>query len=374
MKLGRLFWKFFFFFWLAQLATTLGVGVTIWAHRHQYPYDHPPPMSFHELGPQSGGRVAPYPNRPPPPPPNGILPPLMPLVAGSFVSLVFAWLLAWYFAKPIRTLRRAFEAEANGDLDTRVGTAMKQRRDELSDLGSDFDRMAERLQNLVEGQRRLLHDVSHELRSPLARLQAATDLLRQQPERAQEFIDRIQRDTSRIDSLVGELLTLSRLDAGTEKLLSERFQLADLLEDVAEDARFEAAAKDCCIVVEPMDAITAVGDIELLRRALENVVRNAVRHAPVKSVVAIAGGKEASGIAIRVRDAGSGVDASDLEAIFEPFYRSANARPFEGYGLGLAISRQVMRSHGGTVSAENPPEGGFVVTLRMPLSPHSADG
>lgn len=366
MKRGRLFWKFFFFFWLAQLATIIGVGVMIWAHRHQYPDDHPPPMPFHELRPQPGGMAAPHPYRRPPPPPNGIRPPVMPIVAGSLVSLVFAWLLAWYFAKPIRTLRTAFDAEANGKLDTRVGATMRQRRDELSDLGDDFDRMAEQLQKLVEGQRRLLHDVSHELRSPLARLQAATDLLRQQPERAQEFIERIRRDTNRIDSLVGELLTLSRLDAGTEELLRERFKLVDLLEDVAEDARFEAASKDCRIVVEAMDEMTAEGDIELLRRALENVVRNAVRHAPVKSVVTIAGGEEASGIVIRISDAGSGVDESDLETIFEPFHRAPNAKPFEGYGLGLAITRQVMKLHGGSVTAENVSEGGFVVTLRMP--------
>jgi signal transduction histidine kinase len=124
------------------------------------------------------------------------------MLAGSAVSLIFAWLLAWYFSRPIHLLRNAFDAAANGKLETRIAQSMGNRNDELSDLGQDFDNMAERLKNLMESQRRLLHDVSHEVRSPLARLQAATDLMQQQPERAIELIPRLQRDVGRIDMLV----------------------------------------------------------------------------------------------------------------------------------------------------------------------------
>lgn len=174
-KTSRLFWKFFIILWLAQFATLLGVGILIWSHGHG---NWPPP---NELGASLSYL--------PPPPPRSILPPLMPIAVGSVVSLLFAWWLAGYFARPIRILHEAFEAEANGKLETRIGTRMGSGQNELVALGEDFDRMAERLQQLVESQRRLLHDVSHELRSPLARVQAAADLLQQQPERAQELIE-----------------------------------------------------------------------------------------------------------------------------------------------------------------------------------------
>ena len=223
--MGRLFWKFFFVFWLAQVVTSLGVGIAIWALRAEEQHklrpvrecEQPlgqPPFSFTgwrqgyavSTGAGYGDSTA--------HPPGHIFPPLMPIVAGSMVSLFFAAWLAWYFSRPIRNLRTAFDAVANGKLDTRIGSSMGGRHDELSDLGQDFDRMASRLQGLMDAQRRLLHDVSHELRSPLARLQVATDLIQQQPERAAEFISRLERDTGRIDALVGELLMLARLDSG----------------------------------------------------------------------------------------------------------------------------------------------------------------
>lgn len=366
MKLGRLFWKFFLVFWLAQLVTSIGVGVMISALRPPHPGHRPPPPP-HEAK-QSLDQM--LPPGPPPPPRHHLLPPLLPILAGGVVSLIFAWRLAGYFARPIRTLRGAFEAEASGQLDTRVGAAMGKRKDELADLGTDFDRMAERLQKLVDGQRRLLHDVSHELRSPLARLQAAADLMRQQPERAPEFIERIQRDTSRIDVLVGELLTLARLDGGTDNITLERFDLAQLIEDVCEDARFDAETHGCRLELNlDLPAVFPVdGNVDLLRRALDNVLRNAVRHAPSASTVKVAARNDNGCVCVSVLDAGGGVDDADLDAIFEPFYRAANARPFDGYGLGLAIARQVLRLHRGTINAENRAGEGFVVTLRLPIA------
>ena len=173
--MGRLFWKFFLIFWLAQLVTSIGVGVAIWLEH---------PVHGAAGGMFAGG--APPPPPPgvdpalrPPPPQHGWLPPPLPILAGSVVSLLFAALLAWYFARPIRNLRAAFESVAGGKLETRIGASMGRRKDELADLGQDFDHMAARLQALLDTQRRLLHDVSHELRSPLARLQAAADLMRQ---------------------------------------------------------------------------------------------------------------------------------------------------------------------------------------------------
>lgn len=365
MRPGRLFRKFFIFFWLAQFTTASGVGLTIWALRPLHPEDRPPPAHRHDMppGPERAG------GKPPPPPPHkSPLSPLLPLAAGSIVSLIFAWWLAWYFSRPIATLREAFEAEASGKLDTRIGKAMGNRQDELADLGKDFDRMAERLQNLVDGQHRLLHDVSHELRSPLARLQAATDLMQQQPERMQEFIERIQRDTRRIDHLVGELLTLARLDTGMENLSHERLELCELVEEIVEDSRFEAEARACRFELDLAAGLVVNGNAELLRRAIENVLRNAVRHAPDASVVKVTAQGEDGCARVSVIDSGGGVDEEDLETIFEPFYRASNAKSFEGYGLGLTITRRVLKLHGGTIKAENLPDGSFSVTLTLPLA------
>ena len=360
--MGRLFWKFFFIFWLAQVVTSVGVGVAIWLER---------PAHGSGADVFAGGP----PPRPPgfagtdrlPPPPHHLPLPLLPILAGSVVSLLFAALLAWYFARPIRNLRAAFESIAGGNLETRIGASMGRRNDELADLGKDFDYMADRLQNLLEAQRRLLHDVSHELRSPLARLQAAADLMRQQPERGAEFIERIERDTARMDKLVGELLTLARLDAGMTGKLDEEVDLREVVADIAEDACFEADAKRCSIEVDFNGPVVARGSHELLYRAIENVVRNAVRHSPEGGTVAISAHSVDGWLRVTVADSGPGVFDSDLDAIFDPFFRSDPGQSVAGYGLGLAISSRVVEAHGGSISAANQVKGGLIVTLLLPL-------
>ncbi|PRD66408.1 HAMP domain-containing sensor histidine kinase [Malikia granosa] len=380
---GRLFWKFFFAFWSAQLLTSAGVGAAVWMLRGDRPAQHwqAPGMGMPaapgwrgpaELrpGPLPPGLLAERPRpRPRPGARTWLLRPLyLTLLAGGLVSLVFAAALAWYFARPIRSLRQAFDQAANGQLGTRVGPRLAGRRDELADLGRDFDRMAGQLQQLLEGQRRLLHDVSHELRSPLARLQAATDLLAQQPERAAEFIERIERESGRMDRLVGELLTLARLDADIAPRQRERVDLAELVANVAEDAAFEGQQRGCRIVTEGDSGAVLHGDRELLHRALENVVRNALRHSPDGGTVLITSraGSQPGWLEIRVDDEGSGVPEAELEQIFAPFVRSAGAQSQAGYGLGLAITSRVMRLHGGQASAENRAGGGLSVRLTLP--------
>ena len=211
-RFGRLFWKFFAFFWLAQFTTALVVGLMIW-WMHVDRAEIPPPPSPGAMTPgfETPGMGPPL--HSPQNSPSGRSPgrparavfPQIPIVAGSLVSLMFAALLAWYFSRPIRALRAALEAVAAGQLGTRVGPALTDRRDELADLGTAFDAMAIQLQTVVEGQQRLLHDVSHELRSPLARLQALSDLIAQQPDRAGDLLPRIERECERMDHLVGEL-------------------------------------------------------------------------------------------------------------------------------------------------------------------------
>lgn len=360
--MGRLFWKFFFIFWLAQVATSVGVGVAIWLERPAHGAGAnvfnggPPPRP-----PGFSGTDRPL------PPPHHLPLPLLPILAGSIVSLLFAALLALYFARPIRNLRAAFDSVAGGKLETRIGASMGRRNDELADLGKDFDHMAGRLQNLLDAQRRLLHDVSHELRSPLARLQAAADLMRQQPERGAEFVERIERDTARMDKLVGELLTLARLDAGMTGKLDEDVDLREVVTDIADDARFEADGGRCSIEVDLNGPVVARGSHELLYRAIENVVRNAVRHSPKDGTVTISAHSVDGRLRVAVADSGPGVFDGDLGAIFDPFFRSDHGQSGAGYGLGLAISRRIVETHGGSVSAANQVKGGLIVTLLLPL-------
>ena len=247
-------------------------------------------------------------------------------------------MLAWYLSTPIRHLRGAFDAAAAGKLDTRIGPRMGRRRDEIADLGRDFDRMAGQLQTLVGSQRRLLHDVSHELRSPLARLEAAIGLARQRPEKLDDTLDRIEREAVRLDELVGELLTLSRMEAGMARAADEEIDLVELAAGGRAttpgsrrrrpDARSDSSAR-----ARP----SVIANVELLHRALENVVRNAVKFTQRRHR---GRGGDRTGalipdrVLVTVSDRGPGVPEGDLEAIFEPFFRSETRAKTAGFGSG----------------------------------------
>lgn len=374
--MGRLFWKFFFFIWLAQLAAIIGLATIFTLERERdavhwkslqengqpfHPSSRPPP----------GMEPPPHPgiHRGPPPPPHPRLP-FLPLLVCTLVSLIFAALLAWYFAKPIRQLRQALAAAATGNLTTRLASDMR-RNDELADLGREFDRMASQLQSLMDGQRRLLHDVSHELRSPLARLQASTGLLRQQPEKTESCIERIERESVRMNVLVGELLTLSRLEAGVTGKMDETIAMDELLADIVDDARFEAETSERKLSYRNSSGGVCVrGNGELLHRALENVVRNALHHTPKDTPVhvEVIETDDASRICLSVEDEGDGVPDSALETIFEPFFRANSSDSSSGHGLGLAIARRVVEAHGGRISAQNRPSGGLRIELSLPVA------
>jgi len=298
------------------------------------------------------------------------LAPWIPIAAAVLASLWFAALLAWYFSRPIRSLRQAFEAASQGDLSPRFEHTSK-RGDELNALGHDFDRMTARLRSLIDGQTRLLHDVSHELRSPLARLQAAIGLAHQQPEKMRATMERIERESMRMDKLVGELLTLSRLEAGALTTSREEISLADLLDEIVGDAEFEAATHGRAVVQHGAAAGHIVGQPDLLARAIENVVRNAIKHSPVGGTIDVEMARDDSGrqLRIRVMDRGPGVQSEDLQAIFQPFYRSSSThKDVEGHGLGLAIAQQVVQQHGGSIAAANREDGGLCVEIALPLA------
>ncbi|SFD66184.1 sensor histidine kinase [Massilia yuzhufengensis] len=291
------------------------------------------------------------------------------IVAATLASLLFAALLAWYFSRPIRALRSAFEAASAGDLAPRF-TGSARAGDELSDLGRDFDRMSAQLRALMDGQRRLLHDVSHELRSPLARLQAAVGLAHQQPEKIGSSLDRIERESMRMDKLVGELLTLSRLEASPRIERREQLDLTELADEIAADARFEAGLEAPRISVDAPGVIVVQGDPDLLWSALENIVRNAMRHGGTGGMVTIALRTSSQSAYIDVLDRGPGIPAADLPSVFQPFFRANPGRSnVDGHGLGLAIAQRVVLAHGGDIRAANRDGGGLQVTLRLPLQP-----
>jgi two-component system OmpR family sensor kinase len=292
------------------------------------------------------------------------------IVAAVLASLLFAALLAWYFSRPIRALRSAFEAAAAGDLAPRFGPAPKG-SDELSDLGRDFDRMSGQLRALMDGQRRLLHDVSHELRSPLARLQAAVGLAHQQPDKVANSLERIERESIRMDKLVGELLTLSRLEASPGVVRREPLDLTELVDAIVADARFEVAqaGNDAQprITVDAAEPLPVEGDPDLLWSAIENVVRNAVKHGARGGLVEVVLRAESGMALVEVRDRGPGIAPDDLPAIFEPFFRAGASRTgVDGHGLGLAIARRVVQAHGGEIAAANRRDGGLRVTITLP--------
>jgi two-component system, OmpR family, sensor histidine kinase CpxA len=275
---------------------------------------------------------------------------------------IFCWVISSYLTKPLDRLARAAASIAEGHLDTRVDASVKNRRDEIAELARNFDRMAERIETLVTGQRRLLGDVSHELRSPLARLTVALGLVRQGPaEEAVENLERIGVEARRLDTLIGQLLTLTRIDSGADRGSAVRFDLTNLVQEIASDADFEALSRGRRVTITQADACMIEGFEELMRSAVENVVRNAVRHTAEGTAVEIALHR-GSQIRLSVRDHGPGVPDSMLADIFLPFRRvtlgTNGMDNYDGAGLGLAIAQRAVGVHRGTIGAANVTEGG----------------
>jgi signal transduction histidine kinase len=285
---------------------------------------------------------------------------------------IVCWWFTWQITRPIRLLRAAARQVSQGELSVRVSDAPALRRgDELSELAREFDHMATRVEQLVTAQQQLLADISHELRSPLARLSLALDLARRRTgERVPEH-DRIAREIQRLNELIEQLLTLARLQGQSRQAQLDQVDLRDLVREVVQDARFEAEADRRRVEVTEDCTASMRGSRALLRSAVENVVRNAVRHAPEDTAVDVAMARQADGarLSILVRDRGPGVPTHALSRLFDPFYRVDEARDRDsgGLGLGLAIVRQAMLAHGGEASASNHPGGGLLVRLELPI-------
>lgn len=304
----------------------------------------------------------------------GELPPwARPAIAAAVSALVGLLLAAW-LSRPIRRVRRAAQALAAGALDTRV--APSRGRDELAELGRDFNAMAERLQSLLDARSELLRDVSHELRSPLARLQVALELARRRAgEKAGSALDRIELEAERLNELISQMLALTRMETAAEPPPLGALDLTALCREIAEDALFEAAREDKRVELLAAPAVNVRGDPALLRSAIENVVRNALRHTPAGSAVELALIKDGGMATVVVRDYGPGLPESELERVFDPFVRISAARERDtgGYGLGLTIAHRIMLRHGGDIRAINAEGGGLKVRLRLPLATENSN-
>ncbi|UVO09194.1 ATP-binding protein [Pectobacterium polonicum] len=288
------------------------------------------------------------------------------VIIAGLGGLLFSSVLAWSLARPLNQIRAGFDQVAQGDLNVRLLPVMRKRHDEISDVARDFDSMVERLDSLASAREQLLHDVSHELRSPLARLQLAIGLVRQNRDNLENSLQRIEREALLMDKMIGELLTLSRTEhSGIEEAY---FDLLGLVTAVVNDARYEAqvTSVEILLVADEDEDYTVKGNAELMRRAVDNVMRNALRFsAPAQQVAVSLIGNEQEWM-IQVADQGPGVEKSKLSSIFDPFIRVDSPLSGKGYGLGLAIARKVVLAHGGHIEADNGESCGLVIRLCVP--------
>jgi signal transduction histidine kinase len=281
-------------------------------------------------------------------------------------AAITALLLAKSLSSPIVRLQRATRGLAAGDLDTRVGKPFNQRKDEVGTLARDFDTMAEQIQALITDKEVLLRDVSHELRSPLARIRVALALAqRKADDPAQQDLERIESETERLDQLVGQILTLARLRSSALDHYVD-VDLADVVAEVVADARFEHSDVNIAFDKRPLPSVR--GNASELSSAIENVLRNALLHTGDQAEVKVGLSQAPGQVTVTIADSGPGVPEADLKRLFEPFFRVDPSRNHQqsGYGLGLAIASSIVERHGGHVEATNRPGGGLAVSFRVP--------
>jgi two-component system sensor histidine kinase CpxA len=329
------------------------------------------PPRFHALGPGFQ----------PPPGPKAFFPfrygPELHILILLLVGGAVCFVLAKSFSAPLGRLRNISRQIAGGDLAARVGASLGKPGNEIGDLARDFDHMAERMEGLIKGQKRLLLDISHELRSPLTRLNLALELTKNHFQtREDSNLGRIERESERLNQLIGQLLTLTRSEGYSVDAQASPVLLADLVLEIAEDVDFETKPLDKGVTVMELEALAVAGSRELLRRAIENIVRNAAYYTHCDSQVEISLlSRESSELGkrtavIRVRDHGPGVPEEHLPHLMEPFYRVAEARDRNsgGTGLGLSIAQQAVHQHGGAlVLANAPDDDGLIVEIHLPL-------
>lgn len=289
------------------------------------------------------------------------------LSLAAFFTLLVSWLLARLYTRSLHTLDGAMRRFADGAFDTRTSEELARGDAEVANLARVFDGMADKIESLITRQRRLFHDVSHEVRSPLARIEVALELARRDPARTQDSLGRIEKEVGNINALVESLLTYARLENGANMTKSP-VGLADILEGVADDLGFEAQQKNVTVktVLEGDPVVDADGN--LIARAVDNIARNSLRHASEDSTILLSLSSDAESFIIRCRDEGPGMPEEELAGMFSPFVRGANVRTGTGFGLGLAIARRSVTAHGGAITARNVSPHGLETEIRLPKS------
>ncbi len=311
-------------------------------------------------------------------PPSTILAPgpqgtALRLLAAALISALISYFLARSLSRPLEKLRLASRKIAAGELGTRLGQAMVERHDEFGQLATDFDLMASRLQAMQQANQRLLQDVSHELRSPLARLTVALEIARKKGAgQVESELNRIELESDRLEALVSDVLGMLRESSESATKTVETIDLSVLLNDLVEVVNYEVPAGKPGISWQPSGVMNYRGDRELLWRAMENLLRNALRHTDSDQgvILTLNQGHGKKRVHITVRDFGSGVPDNELEKIFEPFYRVQESRDRSsgGHGLGLSIAANAVGRHGGSIVARNADDGGLIVTISLPLN------
>lgn len=385
--MGRLFWKLFLALFLALISTVITVGnIVQWELRQAPPVVTTMPA---RAAPASHGEVILHRASPkaltdnrsnlPATQADGVQQDLnygrlllsFPLSALMFcivASLVFAGVLAWSISHPIKLLLEHLKRAADGDLQTRVSPRIGASHDEFSELGEAFDLMAVRLNNMIKSQSNMLHHVSHELRSPLARIQMAVGLVMQNPKKMQTSLQRVELEAVRMEKMIAELLEIFRLESGMQKLRKVDVEMPALLSGIVNDVQFEK--QDANIRLQlPESRVVVPGQLELLHRAIENVIRNAVKYGPPQGVVTVElqHSQRTGEVIIEVQDQGRGVSQQEIKQIFKPFVRGRDTTQIEGHGIGLAMTKNIVEAHGGFVKAANLSPCGFMVRIHLPL-------
>ncbi len=296
--------------------------------------------------------------------------PLVLVLVGLVLTALGAWLFSRHLLAPMQALFHASERVAKGDFSARPGQLFAHRSDELAQLARRFDEMSERLARSTEFQKTLLRDVSHELRSPLARLQVASEIVEARcPPDAIELAQRMQKEIAHVETMIGEILTLARFDHETEALTATDADLIPVVREIVDDMALQATPSRHVLHLDA-DAGEAFCrfDRKLLRRCLQSILANAIKYAPAGSPVRVAVTAGRASWRIVVEDDGPGVPESELQRIFRPFYRgSADAgRRSEGFGVGLAMAARIAHAHGGEISAGRASSGGLEVTIDLP--------
>lgn len=344
----KLYWKIFIWFWLAMCLTIIVIALVssqVTQQSSGVDFEH---YSFNRGNIIFRFSVA--------------------ILIGGFIC----YLLSLYLLRPIRILQRAAKKLGQGEFQTRVQALLGHRKDEIGELARDFDEMAARLESLVLSKQQLLQDISHELRSPLARLSVALEIARDKSPAVEKELMRIAYETDKLNELIRQILSLASLDASQNEIAFEKIDIVELIHSIVSDANYEIQHRVIPIRLTTPQTCEAEVCYPLLRSAIENIIRNALRYTPEDQPINITLLQKEDNIHISIEDSGPGIPEEKLSQVFDPFFRVDDSRTQRtgGFGLGLAIAKRAILLHKGHIYAKNLSQGGLGVVLSFPKKQH----